>query len=400
MKFLTRTLLTLFTFMFLFGCAAKTMDTLPSFEAKQFDSSMYSSKVDNFLIIFDASSSMFDKYNGTKKFHIARAVVDRMNQTIPELGQTAGLRSFGHSPKVSKQATKLFYGMETYSTRNLTSNFAKVSEPGGFSPLYRALDEAGKDLATKPGIHNAAIIVSDGRDLPGDVLASAQNLKDIYGSSICFYPILVGNNAGGENLLKEIALIGECGFFSTADDVLTSAGMANFVEKAFLNKKAAAAPAAIAAPAAPAAPASPAAAMKKDTDKDGVYDEDDQCPGTPIGAAVNTVGCWVLDNVLFDFNKDVIKKGAYPLLDNVAVILEKNPIMGIELQGHCDNVGTEAYNMDLSLRRAHAVKAYLVGKGILKNRLATEGFGFNKPIALNGTDAGRSMNRRVEIHPY
>ena len=119
-----------------------------------------------------------------------------------------------------------------------------------------------------------------------------------------------------------------------------------------------------------------------------------------MGAHVNAVGCWVLDNVLFDFDKDVIKTGAYPLLDNVATILEKNPTMSVELHGHCDNVGTPAYNMDLSLRRAHAVKNYLIGKGILKNRLATEGFGFNKPVALNGTDTGRSMNRRVEIHPY
>ena len=242
--------------------------------------------------------------------------------------------------------------------------------------------------------------ISDGLDLPGDVMASAQALKDQYGSSICFYPILVGDSAEGEDLLKKIADIGGCGFYSTADELLTSAGMAAFVEKAFLNKKAVmAAPAPAPAPA-PAAPAAPVVKVKKDSDQDGVYDEDDQCPGTPMGAVVNSVGCWVLDNVLFDFDKDVIKPVAYPLLDNVAAILERNPVMSVELHGHCDNVGTPEYNMDLSLRRARAVKDYLVGKGILQNRLATEGFGFTKPVALNGTDLGRSLNRRVEIHPY
>ncbi len=388
MKLLAKSLLTLFAFIFLFGCAAKKMDTLPSFQAKQFDASMYSSKVDNFLILFDASSSMYYKHNQMRKFDIAKAVVDRMNQTIPELGQTAGLRSFGHSPKVSGKATELFYGMETYSTQNLTTGFANITEPGGYSLLYKALDEAGNDLNGLSGVMNAVIIVSDGLDLPGDVLASAQALKDRYGSSICFFPILVGTDPGGETLLREIARIGGCGFFSTADEVLTSAGMASFVEKVFLSKK--------------AAPAAPEVVKveRKDTDGDGVYDDMDQCPGTPMGAHVNAVGCWVLDNVLFDFDKDVIKTGAYPLLDNVATILEKNPTMSVELHGHCDNVGTPAYNMDLSLRRAHAVKNYLIGKGILKNRLATEGFGFNKPVALNGTDTGRSMNRRVEIHPY
>jgi OOP family OmpA-OmpF porin len=56
--------------------------------------------------------------------------------------------------------------------------------------------------------------------------------------------------------------------------------------------------------------------------------------------------------------------------------------------------------MDLSLRRANAVAKYLVDKGIARNRLATTGFGFDKPVALNSTDFGRSLNRRVEIHPY
>lgn len=212
--------------------------------------------------------------------------------------------------------------------------------------------------------------------------------------ALCIYLIIVGDAIEGVEDNKALAEVLDCGFYTTADKLLTSAGMADFVEKVFLNKKAGApAP----TPASTSAPDSP---MKKDSDQDGVYDDDDQCPGTPLGANVNSVGCWVLDNVLFDFNKDVIKAQAYPLLDNVATILEQNPIMSVELQGHCDNVGSADYNMDLSMRRAHAVKNYLIDKGILKNRLATEGFGFTKPVALNGTDAGRALNRRVEIQPY
>jgi len=237
---------------------------------------------------------------------------------------------------------------------------------------------------------NAVFIISDGHDMSGPTTEAIQALKDTYGSSICFYPILVGDDEQGAIGGKRIADMAGCGFYSTADQLLTSAGMASFVERIFLERKAAA----------PAAPAAPVVTMAKDSDKDGVTDADDQCPGTPLGAAVNSVGCWVLDNVLFDFNKDVIKSGAFPLLDNVAKILEKNPIMSVELQGHCDNVGSAEYNMDLSMRRAHAVKDYLIGKGILENRMGTEGFGFTKPVALNGTDTGRALNRRVEINPY
>jgi OOP family OmpA-OmpF porin len=164
--------------------------------------------------------------------------------------------------------------------------------------------------------------------------------------------------------------------------------MAAFVEKVFLSKKVMA-----------AAPA-PMKAERKDSDGDGVYDDEDQCPGTPVGAKVNAVGCWTLDSVLFDFDKAEIKPEGFPLLDAIVVILEKNPAMSVELAGHTDNVGTEAYNMDLSMRRSNSVAAYLVDKGILRNRLATTGFGFKNPVALNGTKFGRSLNRRVELNPY
>jgi len=390
MKLLVRSLFTFLAFLFIFGCASKQTSTLPSFEAKQFDTNAYASKVDNFLIIFDASRSMHYDYKGTPKFEIAQAIVTRMSDTIPQMGQTAGLRSFGHSPKVSKNQTELFYGMEKFSSNNLKKNFAKITEAGGLSKLFLALEEAKIDLEGLSGDMNAVFIISDGHDMSGPVIEAVQALKDTYGSSICFYPILVGDDEQGAIGGKRIADMAGCGFYSTADQLLTSAGMASFVERIFLERKAAA----------PAAPAAPVVTMAKDSDKDGVTDADDQCPGTPLGAAVNSVGCWVLDNVLFDFNKDVIKSGAFPLLDNVAKILEKNPIMSVELQGHCDNVGSAEYNMDLSMRRAHAVKDYLIGKGILKNRMGTEGFGFTKPVALNGTDTGRALNRRVEINPY
>ncbi|WP_457551342.1 OmpA family protein [Desulfobacula sp.] len=390
MRLLTRSLLTFFAFLFLFGCAAKQINTPKPFDAVQFDQAAYSSKVDNFLIIFDASSSMRHPTQQESKFDMARALVEQMNSTLPEMGQTAGIRTFGHSPRVSKNSTDLIYGMEKYSTTRLNKNFKKVFEPGGISPLYKATDAAQGDFNGLSGESNAVIIITDGEDLPGNVLASAKALKDLYGPSICFYPILVGDSLTGASVLKQIASIGGCGFYSTAGQLLNNpAAMGSFVETVFLDKKPA-----------PAAPAAPAVVTRKDTDKDGVYDDEDQCPGTPIGATVNPVGCWVLDDVLFGSGKAVVKPGGYALLDSVARILEQNPVMGIDIQGHTDNVGSEASNKDLSLRRAHAVKNYLIGKGILKNRMTTEGFGFSKPVALNGTDAGRALNRRVEIQPF
>ena len=369
--------------LFITGCAGKQAVEIPSFSATQFDST-YESKVDNFVIILDASSSM--GHDG--KFEAAKALVERLNLNIPELGQTAGLRSLGHAESVSKNNTELFYGMETYSTSALSEKLDLVSAVGGAGHLEEGLAAVNTDLETLSG-KTAVIIVSDGENMEGET-AQAEALKAKYGDAICYYPVQVGSAEEGTKYLSQIASIGGCSALVNATDILTTDGMAAFVESALLEKGA--------APEEPVVAAAPAA--PKDSDGDGVVDEDDQCPGTPAGAAVNAVGCWSLDNVLFDFDKAEIKAEAYPQLDAIAEILEQNPTMSIELQGHTDNVGTEEYNMDLSMRRSNAVAAYLVDKGIARNRMATTGFGFTKPVALNGTDFGRSLNRRVEIHPY
>ncbi len=373
MRLLTRSLLTLFAFLFLFGCAAKQMSTpVVPFEAVQFDKAAYSSKVDNFLFIFDSSSSMAYPKEGVTKFSQAKAVVNQLNVTLPEMGQTGGIRSFGHSSKVSNTSTELIYGMEKYSTAKLDKNFQKITEPGGTSPLYKALNDAQGDFKGLSGERNAVVIISDGEEMPGNVLASAKALKEIYGPSICFHTVLVGDSPEGEALLKEISKIGgclgasgECGFYTTADLLLNSPeDVACFVESVFLDK--------IAAPA-------PVVVPKKEIVKEEV---------------------WVLGDVLFGSGSSVIKPGAYYLLDDIASKLEKKPVMSIDIQGHTDNIGSAGSNKELSLRRAQAVKNYLIGKGIMPNRMTTEGFGFSKPVALNGTDAGRALNRRVEVRPF
>lgn len=161
--------------------------------------------------------------------------------------------------------------MEAYTTAGMADGLAGVVKPGGLSRLDKALEAAQTDLEGQAGVYNAVIVVSDGIDMT-DVQAQAQALKDVFGSSLCIYPVLVGNAPEGRQLLENLAEIGECGFLSTADDLLTSAGMADFVSKVFLKDALAPAPAPAAAP------------TRNDSDGDGVYDDQDQCPGTPTGA--------------------------------------------------------------------------------------------------------------------
>ena len=102
-------------------------------------------------------------------------------------------------------------------------------------------------------------------------------------------------------------------------------------------------------------------------------------------------------DTFFDFNKSALKAEGRAKLDDLV-----GKIKGISLEviiavGHTDSVGSDAYNQKLSVKRAEAVKAYLVTKGIEKNRVYTEGKGEKQPVADNKTPEGRAKNRRVEI---
>ena len=102
-------------------------------------------------------------------------------------------------------------------------------------------------------------------------------------------------------------------------------------------------------------------------------------------------------DALFDFDKAVLKPEGKAKLDDLVEKVSHVTLEVIIAVGHTDGIGSDAYNQKLSVRRAESVKAYLVGKGIEKNRVYTEGKGKKQPVADNKTDAGRAKNRRVEI---
>ena len=136
-----------------------------------------------------------------------------------------------------------------------------------------------------------------------------------------------------------------------------------------------------------------------DTDKDKIPDYLDRCPNSPIGAEVDQYGCWKLKNILFDFDKYEIKPEYKIYLDRIAEILRKNPDVKMKIHGHADIIGGERYNLKLSEKRAKEVLNYLVKKGIRKDRFTAKGFGYWRPIAPSDTEAGRALNRRVELIP-
>ena len=140
-----------------------------------------------------------------------------------------------------------------------------------------------------------------------------------------------------------------------------------------------------------------------DEDGDGVPDYKDECLGTAAGVNVDEKGCPVLVSEIVTFNLDVefetdkatIRPGYTDDIENLATFLANYPDTEVVLGGHTDSVGSEAYNLALSQKRADAVKRALIVRGVSSDRVTAKGFGESRPIADNMVAAGRAENRRV-----
>jgi len=374
----------------LFGCAAPQVQPTKSlFSPSQLQADQYQPKVDNFVVLLDTSSSMSDEYNGQKKFKIAKDYLNALNQTLPELNYNGALRTFGNISSFPDKSPLLVYEPTKYSTAGFESALNSVKEPGGDSsmPLAKAISATGEDLKSTLGT-TAIIIISDGENMDQEPVRAAQNLKDQLGDRICIYPIRIGDDPVGANQMERIAEASSCGFPVTIVGHKTKSTMGDLVERIFLTKVEKPLP-------------KPAPVVKPmDSDKDGVTDNLDQCPNTPLGATVDGRGCWIYEaKVPFDINSTEIKSESYPMLQEEASIMKRNPDLRVEVDGHADSIGTADYNMTLSEKRAEAVKKYFVEQGIDPDRLTTKGFGITKPAASNDTKEGRAKNRRVELTP-
>ncbi len=138
-----------------------------------------------------------------------------------------------------------------------------------------------------------------------------------------------------------------------------------------------------------------------DGDGDGILDGQDQCPTTPKGERVNNVGCpfdreLLLQGVKFATNSADLLPESIPVLENAIATLKRYPEVNIEVAGHTDSRGSDAYNQQLSARRAESVMKYLQAGGVT-NAISSRGYGEQEPIADNNTEEGRQQNRRVVL---
>ncbi len=338
-----------------FGCGAKQVT--PLFEAPdlsmKFKSGDYTQKVDNFLVLLDASHSMRDPYNGEQKFYLAKQAAHALNDTIAGHKLTGGIRLFGNL-KVFSSNTSLVCPMKDYSADDFGQCLDNLNPSFGSTPLYKALMGAAGDIENLQG-KTAIIIISDGASTGKAPTEAVKILKDRFGDKVCISAI--GIAGGGD--LNSISSASKCGVAMSFENVNTAAGMEMFVEKVFFNKK-------------------PKPVVKEEII---IFDKIS------------------LDNIYFDFDSSVVKPDFAVVLEKEAKkILQDKAHKGIIIEGHTCSIGTNEYNQLLSERRANAIKEMLVSKGISASILTAKGVGEEKPIAENTTKEGRERNRRVEFH--
>ena len=327
----------------------------------------YQKKVDNFIILQDASSTMGEKASKSSHYYSkleeSKDLLICMNNTLPDnFDVGAGMRGFG--PFYSEKG--LIYGMTGYTKDGLNGAIQSFTGTGGVTPLANAITYGGYDLLNTPGLTDmprptAMILFSDGlnTDAPNPVAAAAA-IKEMYGSNICIYTVLLGNDLKGKVTMDQIADAGKCGYATDSTTIGSAQGMEKFVTDVFLEK-------------APPKPKPVPVVMKK-----------------PVEKISYTL------YIEFDFDKDMVRPQHHNDVKKIADTLAKYSEANVQLAGHTDSIGTDAYNMDLSKRRANMVKKYLETVFKVKaSRISTVGYGESKPIASNDTSEGRQRNRRV-----
>ena len=203
----------------------------------------------------------------------------------------------------------------------------------------------------------AVIIVSDFNwSEPGAVADALARLRAEHPGKVCVHTVKVGNDTRHDAMIASLTDTAGCDSAVAAADVASGAALTSYTANTLL---------------------SPVEQQQL------VYE-------------THTVSA----HALFDFDKDILKEQGKQELARLHEVIRSQGmrVKDINLVGHTDSVGTEAYNQDLSERRARAVYNYLVGRGIDPGIVDVMGMGELQPVATNETEEGRALNRRVEIH--
>lgn len=351
------------------------------------------------LILADISGSMQDTMENEssdklKKIEVLKELLLRLSKEITCNTGIYQIRYVSGNPDRYERFLKI----AAHDAKEIQSRIEKdfITDYPLFNrrtPLADALHQLDEQELKAINGEITLLLISDGRESFRDPLAEIRKIKEKYGLSLILYTIFLdrkekkNEDTEGEKLLKDMAATGGGKHYSGLD-LLKEASLIK--ELAFLLCPVQIAKVPEIGKAVPVvkSPETPAPKV---------------IAAAPVAApkslTVNQKGNWVLGGVLFETAKWTILAHAYPVLDDVVLVMKNNPSLKLEIQGHTDSVASKPYNQKLSEKRASAVRTYLVQKGIASERLSVVGFGLTVPAADNATAEGRAKNRRVEFRP-
>lgn len=310
-------------------------------------------KADNFLVLYDRSGSMAEKYNGTimTKIQAERKILLEKYATLPDMDWQAGIYSF--TPGDSYDNLVVHYPVQQYEKKMFSWKLIKMPlVPEGPTMLQQGLQALDGVLSQMRG-KTVIFLFTDGQHSPVGAFSSPGNIAKRLGSKydVCFVVINTGTKSEQISTINSIASATPCSYQVPFAGLL---GNPEWMTNALFE-----------------------VVEKK-----------------PAGDA--TIG-YVFENILFDFDKANVKSKYNTILAETGALMRDHPDARIVLAGHTDSIGSKAYNVKLSHRRAASVRNYLVKQaGISADRITLSGFGYSEPVATNSTSAGRALNRRVQ----
>ena len=306
---------------------------------------------DNFIVLFDSSSSMKEPFKdtGLTTLDAAKKLLKDRNEILPDLGYNAGLYLF--------TPFKPIYMMQKYDRDKFAAAIDQLpAEGSGATLIQQGLLKLDGILSGLSG-RTVVFLFTDGSysQMPGSKKPKdiAKKLADKY--NVCFYVISTAKGDQQKEVLKAVASINECSRVVPFDQVFEKpvylAG-ALFVIETRVEK---------------------------------------------FLTTTYRLADVKIDNIIFDFNSVQIRPEYNDELNILADFLNDNPETYVVLTGFTDNAGSPEYNLGLARRRAESVEAYLVDKfNVNVSRIVTQWYGIADPVAGNDTSDGRRQNRRVE----
>lgn len=301
--------------------------------------------LDQLLVLVDVTGSMTGS-----KYNFEESLVDAFTDAMPNGAYEAGIASFAGVPRDEWVNCPL----QPYNRERFTNCERSLVLLGSLTPLDRAIVKLTPQMEGKGG-NGALLVFSDGLvRSEASVIEACQGMIAAHGGNLCIYTVQIGNSEYGREVLASMVSTANCGQGWMGENVNNAQAIEDMVRTIFFGAR-------------PVAAVSPAAGREY----------------------------ILLGDVLFDYDKDVLKPEGRIEVDKVLGMLKANPNDTVIIEGHTCDLGSDAYNMDLSQRRANTVRNYSISNGIDPARITTRAYGETRPAVPNTSESNRKLNRRI-----